>query len=461
MRIHLRQKLILSHILPILIILPVFGFFLLSTLRAFYFDHLRDDLSQTGALLIDALQLDPTLANDNSRLQELLLRAASQIPARIQIIDQNGVILASTESEDVPLIGTISQENALKSSLAGKVSTEKSPSDVVTVAIPVASAGHIGAILLSLQTSDTDAMFTRLNQLVITGCLILTLLSLVISYIFGSTLSRSLRQLKYEAKSVAKGDYSHHVQAHGDIEVADLANYFNEMVDKLAEQRSVRQRLLDDIAHELRQPISAIRTAIEVVQGASADIPEQVRYLQNALLEEMDRLGRLTERLNLVSEYGWKLDLSKRTPVDISAMIKKIVVLFEPKADQLGIRLVSKLPATLPQVNADKDALAEIFTNLIENALKFTPGGGQVNVSAGKTQERIWIQVSDTGMDLTDEEQKRLFERFYRGDKTRSRPGGLGLGLAIVHELVKAHGGDIRVSSEPDQGTSFFVEFPL
>ena len=151
----------------------------------------------------------------------------------------------------------------------------------------------------------------------------------------------------------------------------------------------------------------------------------------------------------------------KQTPVDISTIVNRIVQLNDPKAQQLGIRLISNLPDNLPQVNANKDALVEIFSNLVDNALKYTPGGGQVIVTAGKTQERLWIRVSDTGMDLTEAEQMHLFERFYRGDMARSRPGGLGLGLAITHELVKAHGGNILVSSAPDRGTTFLVELPI
>ena len=350
MRLHLREELILSRILPILVLLPFFGFYLLSTLREYYIDRIREDMRRTAAVLTDVLQMDPALADDTGRLQELLHRADTQTPTRIQIIDQNGIILASTESTDAPLIGTISQESAVKSALAGKASNEASLKDLVTIAIPVTSAGHIGALRLSLQMSDVAPVFNRLTLLVITGIFVLLLLSLVIAYMLGTTLSKSLNQLAYEAKTVAEGDYSHHVQPKGEIEIADIARHFNEMVDQLLEQRTTRQRLLNDIAHELRQPISAIRTAIEVIQGALDDIPEPIRHLLDGLLCEIDRLSRITNRLDFAARDGQMPVLSNRIPVDISSIIKQNVQFFEPEAQRLGIKLNFKLPDALPLV---------------------------------------------------------------------------------------------------------------
>ena len=393
-------------------------------------------------------------------MRELLSRAETQTPTRIQIIDQLGVILASTEPED-PQVGTISQESAVRSAIAGKISYQTGANDVVTVALPVTSAGQIGAIRLSLQLSDVEAVFNRLNELVVLGILILTLLSVTIAYVFGSTLSKSMRQLANEAKSVADGDYSHHVRGTGEVEVADLARHFNEMVDRLAEQRAARQQLMDNLAHELRRPISAIHTAVEVLQGALVEFPEPFDDIVDAIPGEMDRLSRLTMNLTFVAQTGHAPARSKRVPVDICAKVHQIIFLFEPEAKRLGIRLITELPDTLPPVSANEDAIVEIFTNLIDNALKFTPSGGQVSVSAGAAQEWIWVQVSDTGMGLTQEEQKQLFTRFYCGDKTRERPHGVGLGLAITHELVQMQGGTIRVSSKPEQGATFRVELPL
>ncbi len=126
----------------------------------------------------------------------------------------------------------------------------------------------------------------------------------------------------------------------------------------------------------------------------------------------------------------------------------------------MSIQLQAELPEALPLINGDEDALYEILANLIDNALKFTPMGGYVRVTAGSDREHVWIQVADTGMGLTNEEQTNLFKRYYRGDPARPRPRGIGLGLAIVFELVQAHKGSIQVQSQPDEGTTFCIELP-
>jgi signal transduction histidine kinase len=442
----------------LLIILLLLGFYLTTALRSFYIDRLRENMLQTGALLVEALQTNPDLANNSGRIQELLSRFNQQTPMRIQVIGRDGIILSSTEPSDVPLISTTSQEAAVLEALEGKVSYKTSNNDVATVALPVTSGGQIGAVRLSLQIPDVATMFNRLDWLVITGILALSLLSLFIAYTIGTALSRSFHKLAEEAESVAAGDYSRRLEVKGDLEVSDLARHFNNMVDKLSEQRAARLQLLNDIAHELRRPIAAIRAAIEVIQGAATKVPEPIRQLEEALVWEMDRLGRLTRRLDYATQDKFTPDPARQKPVNIAETLHRVITIFEPEAEKLGITLTSHLPETLPLVKADNDALTEVFTNLMDNALKFTPNGGQVTVSAGTTQERVWIHFNDTGMGLTNEEQMNLFNRFYRGDPSRSRPHGIGLGLAISQELLQAQGGTIRVSSAPDQGTTFIIE---
>ena len=459
-RLSLKQKLFLSQLVPILTILLLLGLYLILALHTFYIDRLKENMTQTGSLVIDALQADPALADNSSGLQAFLHDLDHQSPIRVQIIDRKGIILASTESEETPLVGTASQDVAVKSALTGRSSNETNPTDLITVALPVTSAGRLGAVRLSLQATDVQAMLNRLNWIIITGTLLLALLSLLVAYTVGVSISKSFRELTQDAAAIAEGNYSHHLDAQGDLEISNLAKTFNGMVDQLAEQRAARQQLLGDVAHELRRPLAAMRAAIEVIQDAALDIPETLQALQDSLLGEMDWLGRLSGRLEYAAGDGYMSNTFKRVPLDITAKIHQVVLFFGPQAVQLGIRLRDELPESLPQVEADPDTLGEVFTNLLDNALKFTPRGGQVCVSAGADQERVWIQVADTGMGLTAEEQNQLFRRFYRGDQKRTRPPGIGLGLAIAQELVQAHGGTIHVSSAADQGTKFLVELP-
>ena len=175
---------------------------------------------------------------------------------------------------------------------------------------------------------------------------------------------------------------------------------------------------------------------------------------------EMGRLGRLTNRLTLAALDSRAVVRLDRFPLDVAAIARRIIVLFGPEVEKYGIKLVSDLPPKLPLIAANEDALTEVITNLIENAEKFTPAGGEVKVSGGKDGQKVWIQVADTGMGLTADEQAKLFQRFYRGDPSRPRPRGIGLGLAISNELVRLHRGTILVSSEVNRGTIFRVELP-
>jgi two-component system sensor histidine kinase BaeS len=458
MRMSLRTKLILSHTLPVLILVPCFGFYLLSSVRAFYFDRLSDDLAREGIFLADTLS-EPDIAKDSNKIHQLLTRLSDQTTARIQVIGRDGVILASTDIEDVGRIGTVSAEPAVRAALGGTVSEETNLGDVATVAVPVPPGGRIVVVRLSLQLVDVEQTFNRLNWISAAVVLILTLLSLGISYTLGTRLSLPLQQLARESRSVAQGDAARHVQVASQDELADLAQSFNSMVDQLAEQRAARERLLEDVAHELRRPISALQSAAEVLRDGTP--PDQgQRKLLEGLFGEMGRLGRLTQRLTLAAQDGKGAQLTRHDSVDIGAVVASVVTLFAPEAQRLGIQLICEPNPNLPRISADEDALVEVFTNLLDNALRFTPAGGSAHVSMGFTGNSVWVDVADTGMGLTLDEQAQLFKRFYRGDQTRARPRGIGLGLAIAYELVQAQNGAIRVSSRPEQGAVFRVELP-
>ena len=461
MRMSLKVRLILSHTLPVLILAPFFSFYLVSSLRTFYYDRLKDDLERSGQVLAATLQADPSLTSDPTRLQQVMHNLNIQSNARVQIIGSDGTILASTEPADAPLIGTISQSSTVKQALQGSTSqvADQSNGEIATAAVPI-DQGRQGVVRMSLQLVDVEQTFNRLNLLILAAMTVFTLLSLGIGSALGSALAFPLRQLARDTKAVAEGDYTRHIDISDDSEeISELADSFNRMVEQLAEQRAARERMLDDVAHELRRPMSALQSAAEVLRDGMRQDPQVQSKLLDGLYWEMGRLGRLTNRLTLAARDGAGPVL-KRKQVDVAAVASRLVTVFAAEAARQGIELDCELNGDLPLIQADEDALIEVFTNLLDNALKFTPRGGRVLVSTGISDDQVWVQVADTGMGLTLEEQKQLFKRFYRGDPGRTRPHGIGLGLAIANELVRAHGGTINVSSEPDQGAAFRVEIP-
>ena len=462
MRMSLKVRLILSHTLPVLILAPFFSFYLVSSLRTFYYDRLKDDLERSGQVLAATLQADPSLTSDPTRLQQVMHNLNIQSNARVQIIGSAGTILASTEPADAPLIGTISQSSTVKQALQGSTSqvADQSNGEIATAAVPI-DQGRQGVVRMSLQLVDVEQTFNRLNLLILAAMTVFTLLSLGIGSALGSALAFPLRQLARDTKAVAEGDYTRHIDISDDSEeISELADSFNRMVEQLAEQRAARERMLDDVAHELRRPMSALQSAAEVLRDGKRQDPHVQSKLLDGLYWEMGRLGRLTHRLTLAARDGAGPALNKRADVDVAAVASRVVTVFAAEAARQGIELDCAPHDNLPPVHADEDALIEVFTNLLDNALKFTPRGGRVSVSMGATDDQVWVQVTDSGMGLTLEEQKQLFKRFYRGDQARTRPHGIGLGLAIANELVQAHGGTINVSSQPDQGAAFRVAIP-
>jgi len=213
------------------------------------------------------------------------------------------------------------------------------------------------------------------------------------------------------------------------------------------------------VAHELRTPLSVIRGKLEgVLDGIYPATPEHLE----PILDEILLLTRLVEDLHLMAlaEAG-QLALEKR-PLDVGDLLRDAQVNFGPQADDRGVTLALDLPEALPQVIADWRRISQVLGNLLTNALRHTPPGGRVTLSARAIGGAVEVTVADTGVGIPPEDLPYIFERFWRGDKSRSRAGGgSGLGLAIARQLVEMHGGRIGVESTPGQGTRFTFTLPL
>jgi histidine kinase len=262
------------------------------------------------------------------------------------------------------------------------------------------------------------------------------------------------------AQRIADGRYDERVEVNGEDELARLAARFNQMAEKLSQVEAMRRRLIGDVSHELRTPLTAIKGSIEgLVDGVLPGNEETYRQIR----AEADRLNRLVDdlqELSRVESRAYELDIQA---VDLPSLVRTVVKRLGPQAESKRISLNVDLSPGLPQVLADQDRIVQVLTNLANNALLYTPEGGEITISAKQHNGEVQISVRDTGIGIPPEHVEHIFDRFYRVDKSRSRQsgGGSGIGLTIARALVEAHGGRIWVDSAGEgQGSVFHFTLP-
>jgi two-component system OmpR family sensor kinase/two-component system sensor histidine kinase BaeS len=282
--------------------------------------------------------------------------------------------------------------------------------------------------------------------------------ALVTGWGLSRVISRPVVRLTEATRAVAGGDLDVRVRGQYPGELGELATSFNLMTEELARADNLRRNMTADVAHELRTPLSVIRGKIEgVLDGVYPATPEHLK----PILEETKLLAHLVEDLRLLAmaEAG-QLSLEKK-PLDVGDLLRDAQVNFGPQADDRGVTLALDLPADLLQVTADRRRIAQVLGNLLTNALRHTPQGGCVTLSATATSGAVQLSVADTGAGIPPEDLPYIFERFWRGEKSRSRVGGgSGLGLAIAKQLVEMHGSSITVESAPGVGSTFRFTLP-
>lgn len=229
-------------------------------------------------------------------------------------------------------------------------------------------------------------------------------------------------------------------------------------VSELRRLETIRRDFVANVSHELRTPLTSIRAMAETLQdGALADPTVAADFL-GTIVKETERLTRISEDLLILSQA--ESGTPEKKPLDLAALIRTVIGRFLPQAEKAGLSLSCDVPEEL-RACANADQIEQVIVNLVDNAIKYTPAGGSVHVTAEKEAGGVSVHVADTGIGIMSEDLSRIFERFYRVDKARSRQsGGTGLGLSIVKHIVESHGGYVKVESELNRGSTFTFHLP-
>lgn len=320
----------------------------------------------------------------------------------------------------------------------------------------VCFVGGFSAILFEIFTQSSTAKSSWL--LLCGGPVVFVTLVVFVLFNLYMRFGRPLEQLFKTINAVEAGDLSARVPEKNSDMFSDLIKHFNKMVGELERAEQQRRNLTADIAHELRTPLHIIHGNLEgILDGVYQPTPDHI----NATLDETRLLTRLVNDLQTLSlaETG-QLPLHPARFL-LADLMQDLTSSFSSQAASLGIDLKTGLADPNQQLTADYDRLNQVLSNLIANALRHTPGGGAVSVQAQSISDfKLQIVIRDTGSGIPAEDLPFIFDRFWRGDKSRRGRTHSGLGLAIAKQLLHAHGGTIDVESEPGKGTTFTIELP-
>jgi len=297
---------------------------------------------------------------------------------------------------------------------------------------------------------------------VIEGGLIALFLSLILAYLISRWVADPLQKVVHAAQTYPS-EAMKPVPPVGPHEVQDLTRAFNSMIGRVESSQRSQSEFVANVSHELKTPLTSIQGFAQAILDETADTPEARKQAAQIIYNEAGRMHRMAlDLLDLARLEAGTADL-KMSAVDMNLLLQNIVEKFTPQAKRKDVHLQLSIPEELPALIGDGDRLAQVFTNLVDNALKFTAADGQVTLSAANVGAEMEISITDSGTGVPNEALPRLFDRFYQVDASRAggESHGAGLGLAIVKEIVEAHNGRISVRSQVGHGTTFVILLPL
>ena len=319
----------------------------------------------------------------------------------------------------------------------------------------IEETSNIGALIMHAPATQINTLLKNIFSIVYLPCLVIIIIAFIFIQIVSKKVMSPVKKLSSVATEYSKGNFNAKTEIKSQDEIGQLAVSLEYMADELSKLEDYRRDFISNISHDFRSPLTSIKGYVEAIKDGTIPVEKQDRYL-DIILNETQRLTKLTTGLldlNNLEEYGPYLKLKD---FDLIEIIKPTLNTFEMKCIEknIAIYLYNHVDNTL--VTADKTKIQQVIYNLIDNAIKFTPSGKKITVTLTDKKDKIFVSVKDEGIGMDEETQKRIFDRFYKGDQSRGRDKqGTGLGLAIAKEIIKAHHENIDVISTEGEGSTF------
>jgi len=459
----IRSRLALTFIL-----LLVFGITAISSYSILF---IRNYLLEEGERQIesDSHWLSLTIRNLPVDHFETRLNEAALISGyRIGVYDSDGILFASVPYDEAykapPYLEQDLQETL--ETTGGTVRGDGSDSEWLSSFVAINGESNPARFLhLSQLKDEIYAPIHTIRWIIYTGMFISMGLILLVSFWFARYISRPIVQLEETARAIAEGDVDKTLHLNRKDEFGTLAESLNRMASRLRQDNQELKRLyekqsqfFEDITHELRNPLHTIAGALEMLQMESLPEPQRGHYVQTAL-KQTERINRLFKDLVTLQRYDSDSYFIETKDFNLGAVLVQASEPYVSLAREKGIRL--EVESEAYRVKGDPNKIEQVLDNLVSNAVKYT-NQGEIRIVSRRDGQNVRVEVSDTGIGISSEHLERLFDRFYRTDKARSRDkGGTGLGLAVVRGILAAHNTEIDVRSRVGEGTTFSFTLPL
>jgi signal transduction histidine kinase len=413
------------------------------------------------------------------QIMRRLQNMGDRTDSRIFLIDsQSGQILADTDNSLTNRnLYNLGPPQRLNNTLFGEFDEGGTRWLYSTPQTPGLPAAHevVAALPFDATPAFSDPVFRALLQPLLIALVLAFAVSIVLAILVTRSVVRPVLHVAQAAQKIAAGNYNQAIPVEGPREVKEMAAEFNQMAQQVRSTQQVQRDFLANVSHELKTPLTSIQGFAQAIQDGAAGDSASIHKSAAIIYDEATRMNRMVGELLDLARIESGQIVMRREAVPIDQVLRGVLDRLALRAQSSGVNLQTEIAAEMPAILGDGDRLAQVFSNLIDNALQHTPNGGKIVVAArslsGSSAVKrgtlraiggVEITVADTGSGIPPEDLSRIFERFYQIDKSRarSREGSLGLGLAIVKEIVTAHGGTIHAESIVGLGTKFVVWLP-
>ena len=470
----LYTKLVLIMLMLIISLMSVVGAFLINEIRAFYLDDFYQQMKTVFEDPEIAADLYSAADDENaaSRMATIIKTYYGQLG--IDSRTRNYYILNGDTGSVITGSGTDTENLAITPNILTAISgSEGTMSDMnasyMDVALPFEGKSARYIVYIKDNKADVQSLSSALVDIIIEALLVGLLISVLLSLILAKTMVTPIQSLTRAAERVASGDFSQKPSNDAKDEIGVLTRTFNGMagklentLDDLKKSEAMRREFVANVSHELRTPITSIRSYAETLLDPDGISDETRDEFLSVIVTESDRMTKIVQDLLTLSRFdAGSIEFSFET-FSLEKSIYDVYNAMQLEAQRRSHHFSVTIKTELPQIYGDRARIEQVLINMISNAFKYTRDGGVVSITAGRKEELVWVCVRDNGIGIPEEDVPKVFDRFYRVDKARSREsGGTGLGLSIASEIVARHNGKIALNSKLGKGTSITMTLPV